>query len=662
MIPHIHPVLHLEPTIPPPILPGGLPNAVAWMKQQLAAVLDAFSRKQDTLQSGVNLKTINGESLLGAGDLKIAGAEAAVKSATVNGGTKVTPDENGNLALSVDTTSPPLYLHYRVVNSVPGLYSRKMVGGTAIYTLETFASISSQINGRVVECWLAYDDDPTKFSEEETTDRYSRFKLTTASTSLLTFDITGQYAGRMYSRRIKIDNNNVVELGTRFEMQNAASALTKTNGAVLKDYLAESVKMSLGKADTASQPGHKHATADITDLGSWVNGLGFLKKTWAELMAAFAEKSHSHELSEINATKFPPESHSHVKTDITDFPAIPEVVAPASDMAFSSDENKDKVPTCGSVGAALGRRLSTSGGTLTGDLIIKKESDISVILNQIIGADDEKLLMSYDGGLYIERFVNGNSVARHDFPREKTGNIVLDGDISKITAQDIADFVAKNKEFIARYKGKFKTANAPYSKGDIVYDIPNDWYVSLVDDNYDAAGSDGYWERIETPTQGFQKLLDLYEKNKTILFADTAFIEAVKEKVDATTETAIVKDDEGHLIVKAVNEDKTLGETKYVDMYRLNSTGVKDAAFNTIVPAANMALALPPKVDGHMRDFAIIFTIGAAIPENFSLPVVTFADFGDTAIELKVNTKFRITYTEIEADVFEVHVATKEVA
>lgn len=67
-----------------------------------------------------------------------------------------------------------------------------------------------------------------------------------------------------------------------------------------------------------------------------------------------------------------------------------DVVAPASDMDFSSDANKDKVPTCGSVGAALGRRLSTSGGTMTGTL-----NGTSIKLSGGINAKNGMIIASY---------------------------------------------------------------------------------------------------------------------------------------------------------------------------------------------------------------------------------------------------------------------------
>lgn len=51
---------------------------------------------QDKLQSGINIKTINGQSLLGSGDIEISAGDGTVKS--VNG---VEPDQDGNVELQI---------------------------------------------------------------------------------------------------------------------------------------------------------------------------------------------------------------------------------------------------------------------------------------------------------------------------------------------------------------------------------------------------------------------------------------------------------------------------------------------------------------------------------------------------------------------------------
>ena len=58
--------------------PGGGPGGTAWgtITGTLSAQTDlqtALNDKQDTLVSGTNIKTINGESILGSGNLVISG-------------------------------------------------------------------------------------------------------------------------------------------------------------------------------------------------------------------------------------------------------------------------------------------------------------------------------------------------------------------------------------------------------------------------------------------------------------------------------------------------------------------------------------------------------------------------------------------------------------
>lgn len=62
--------------------------------------------KQDTLVSGVNIKTINGNSLLGEGNLSISGADGGeanvIESVKVNG-TAISPDANKAVNITVPT-------------------------------------------------------------------------------------------------------------------------------------------------------------------------------------------------------------------------------------------------------------------------------------------------------------------------------------------------------------------------------------------------------------------------------------------------------------------------------------------------------------------------------------------------------------------------------
>ena len=49
-------------------------------------LVDALAAKQDTLVSGANIKTVNGTSLLGAGDLVVSGGNAVAVTVAFGGG------------------------------------------------------------------------------------------------------------------------------------------------------------------------------------------------------------------------------------------------------------------------------------------------------------------------------------------------------------------------------------------------------------------------------------------------------------------------------------------------------------------------------------------------------------------------------------------------
>lgn len=55
-------------------LPTTAPNVAEWVRKAAGVVNSLINGKQDTLVSGANIKTVNGSSLLGSGDLVVGGA------------------------------------------------------------------------------------------------------------------------------------------------------------------------------------------------------------------------------------------------------------------------------------------------------------------------------------------------------------------------------------------------------------------------------------------------------------------------------------------------------------------------------------------------------------------------------------------------------------
>ena len=76
-------------------------NALAATASAVKAAYDLANGKQDALVSGTSIKTVNGESLLGSGDLTVGGSTVAVTQ-TLTSGTEIA-------SISVDGTATKLY-------------------------------------------------------------------------------------------------------------------------------------------------------------------------------------------------------------------------------------------------------------------------------------------------------------------------------------------------------------------------------------------------------------------------------------------------------------------------------------------------------------------------------------------------------------------------
>lgn len=96
-------------------------------------IYDAHTEKQDSLVSGTNIKTINSESLLGAGDIEILGGVLQVDIASFSS----LPQTVSNSAITAD---------HVVVNSVLGTPSAQ-TGDWTVTTLDGSLTVSGTISG-----------------------------------------------------------------------------------------------------------------------------------------------------------------------------------------------------------------------------------------------------------------------------------------------------------------------------------------------------------------------------------------------------------------------------------------------------------------------------------------------------------------------------------
>lgn len=96
-------------------------------------IYDAHTEKQDSLVSGSNIKTINSESLLGAGDIEILGGVLQVDIASFSS----LPQTVSNSAITAD---------HVVVNSVLGTPSAQ-TGDWTVTTSDGSLTVSGTISG-----------------------------------------------------------------------------------------------------------------------------------------------------------------------------------------------------------------------------------------------------------------------------------------------------------------------------------------------------------------------------------------------------------------------------------------------------------------------------------------------------------------------------------
>lgn len=96
-------------------------------------IYDAHTEKQDTLVSGTNIKTVNGTSLLGAGDVEVNGGVLQVDIAAFSS----LPQTVYNAAITAD---------HVVVNSVLGTPSAQ-TGDWTVTTSAGSLTIAGTING-----------------------------------------------------------------------------------------------------------------------------------------------------------------------------------------------------------------------------------------------------------------------------------------------------------------------------------------------------------------------------------------------------------------------------------------------------------------------------------------------------------------------------------
>ena len=102
-------------------------------------IKNILTSKQDTLNSGVNIKTINGASILGSGDIQITVGNAArvFSGPTPPAGAEVNDfwfnDEDGGLSVYYENNGTPVWVSIVNKNVIPTVNNNVLFidGGTA---------------------------------------------------------------------------------------------------------------------------------------------------------------------------------------------------------------------------------------------------------------------------------------------------------------------------------------------------------------------------------------------------------------------------------------------------------------------------------------------------------------------------------------------------
>ena len=141
-------------------------NALAATASAVKAAYDLANGKQDALVSGTNIKTINGTSILGTGDVAVGGSTVAVTQ-TLTSGTEIA-------SISVDGTATKLYApegggsggndvrnwystcatapseSKKIISSIPGFSEDDLINGTCLTISFNYAITSGAVRLRIL--------------------------------------------------------------------------------------------------------------------------------------------------------------------------------------------------------------------------------------------------------------------------------------------------------------------------------------------------------------------------------------------------------------------------------------------------------------------------------------------------------------------------------
>lgn len=213
------------------------------------AVTNSLKTKQDTLVSGTNIKTINGQTILGIGNIEIQGGGSGISDAPSDGKKYVRSNGNWVQETKVDTSS--------------------------------FAT-KSDISDMATMTWVGEQNFITSIPSEYITESELTAKDYATETWVDTNYAKKSDIGQLSIPIASSDTLGGIKVGAGLSINSDTGVLSATGGGV-----ADSVDWANIKSKPSVFPpsSHTHVTADITDLQGKLD--------------AKADKSHTHTVANI---------------------------------------------------------------------------------------------------------------------------------------------------------------------------------------------------------------------------------------------------------------------------------------------------------------------------------------------------------------------------
>ena len=369
----------------------------------LGTISTDISGKQDKLVDGVNIATINGQSLTAGGDLTIESGAKIYELDLIGGGENGSiTEEEWNILKDVDTlkiksdigsflvhkTSPSIFIMLgEDVRLFSSLEMTGVVGeeNRPIFSAQTFIFFGPTVDTPLTY-GILYTVTPTKTSQLENDSNFI------TSEDVAAVALSGSYNDLQDTPTIPSAVTESTVSGWGFTKN--TGTYSKPSGGIPKSDLASAVQTSLGKADTALQSYTEQYKGTITGVSA--NGTSVATSGVANIPAAST--------SAYGVTKL----NSSTSSTSTTEAATPSAVKSAYDLANSYKgtvtsvkvDNVSKTPSSGAVDLGyVNKKLTTSTSssmTLSPNIYYRNTSTtLSTLTITLGGVSNSNIINEY---------------------------------------------------------------------------------------------------------------------------------------------------------------------------------------------------------------------------------------------------------------------------